>query len=245
MFCYKCGKQVPDESMFCPNCGMNLTAVNPSPEMPQSLPCTHVDSAPTDTLPTVSTTPPVPEDTHTDPVIPAKPAVLNRGTMCDSSTLRPLLGWHADYYLNEFKNIDQGGVGHFNWIVLFFSPIVLLYRRQFAYFENKLLPAIITRELAGVLVSYAESSFGSMGIFLSNLLNLGALAYLIYTIVKCAREFNTYYRENMYSIVDGRNLLQLGEILQKQITPSAAIPIACIMGYWLIIEIINAFIALS
>jgi uncharacterized Zn finger protein (UPF0148 family) len=34
MFCHKCGSPLPDESVFCPDCGVNTKTVSAVPSQP-------------------------------------------------------------------------------------------------------------------------------------------------------------------------------------------------------------------
>lgn len=48
MFCSKCGKQIPDDSVFCPECGQSLSqaAPSPSPGATPSAPAPSVEVSP-------------------------------------------------------------------------------------------------------------------------------------------------------------------------------------------------------
>ena len=57
------------------------------------------------------------------------------------STLRAYIGKNSDYYINQFKNIEENNKANVNWTWLV-GNFWLLYRKMFAYFFLTLIPIV-------------------------------------------------------------------------------------------------------
>ena len=214
MFCHKCGNKLTETVAFCPKCGAKLIVEDTIQQITEIPMSTVVDKsgAPT-SLQTLGTT------AQRDVGISGE-AAMSRG---DSDLLRAIIGKNSDYYLKQFDKIDQGEKS-FNWYAFFFAPILLLYRKQFAYFAKMLLPGYALLFIHMLLTGYATATFS---LELMKIIPFTGLIIVLYTIVMsflCGKGFNKHYKNMLYTAIAENQLKIANESAIKKIKPSVLIP---------------------
>ncbi|SFL98111.1 zinc ribbon domain-containing protein [Pelosinus propionicus] len=165
-------------------------------------------------------------------------AGISRG---GNELLKALIGKNSDYYLKQFDKIDRGEKS-FNWYAFFFAPILLLYRKQFAYFAKMLLPGYALLFIQMLLAGYATATFS---LELMGIIPFTGLIIVVYTIVMsilCGKGFNKHYKTQLQAAIAGKQLKIADESAIKKLKPSVLIPILFVTLSFVLSSALNVLV---
>ena len=120
MFCTKCGKELPDGSAFCTNCGAKIASEFSNEQAKKSDP-PHPE--------TVSTTEPHRVSKTQDGIHFSQQQTEEQSAASASNTgseethsetvMQQIIGKNAEYYLTQFVRMRQGAKSKINWASFF------------------------------------------------------------------------------------------------------------------------------
>ena len=224
MFCHKCGNKSSEGSIFCEKCGARLIDGETAPESVRGAGSTSAGEPVESTQAAVAAAP------ISSPEQAAPAAAQNAFFNGDNELLRALIGNNSEYYLTQFARIDKGEKS-FNWLAFIFAPILLLYRKQFAYFKKMLLPVYGALLAQLALSTYATASFNIGLISAVPVIGVLVAVYAIVTAYLCGKNFNMHYQASLNALVADYRLNATDESAMNKHKPSALAPVLFIGAY--------------
>lgn len=155
--------------------------------------------------------------------------------------LKALIGKNSDYYLKQFDKIDRGEKS-FNWYALFFAPILLLYRKQYAYFAKMLLPGYALLFIQMLLAGYATATFSLELMAVTPFTGLIIVVYTIVMSILCGKGFNKHYKNQLHAAIAGNQLKIADESAIKKLKPSVLIPILFVILSFVLSSAVNVLV---
>ncbi len=177
MFCNKCGKELPDGSVFCSFCGEKLGEFGQ-----EKTRIAKQDAEPVDTQPRPTSE--VADSEH---------------------VMRGIIGKNADYYITQFGRLQEDEKNKINWASFFLSIYHASYRGVWKEWLNAMkLPLIAW--LLGIVVMCVSSVSGSLAAMMvvPTLISLIGIWLFVKNILT-AKRFNRIYMahiENKISLND-------------------------------------------
>lgn len=202
MFCTKCGKEVPDESNFCPACGALLFKEEKEESKPVEDAVPDVTPSPeSENVSDISEAPQaIEKDTIPTPLQEAPTPQVSVPVTSANSTLEDVIGKNAAYYLSEFKKAENGEKTKFNLAAFFLGIFFCFYRKCGDLFKKYfLIPVAIL--VIGILVTAISSSSLSLTLMaVGGILSAVGYIWLFVSYIRFGKNFNKEYYEHCKAV---------------------------------------------